>query len=74
MDKDITKRLLDDAGIKGCTIYYTDGSPIKMIFPIMKLLNNWGSLFIKPANLGSSVGISKVNNEAKAYAALSMAF
>jgi len=63
MDKDVTKRLLRDAGIgiadfvtlrKG----YNDHLTYK---EISKKLGN--ELFIKPANLGSSVGVSFVDNE-----------
>ncbi len=74
MDKDVMKRLLRDAGLpianfrairreEAATALYTD------------LVAELGSpLFVKPANLGSSVGIHKVRNEEEWNAALSDAF
>lgn len=72
MDKDVMKRLLRDAGLpiakfltfrEGDVINYQDvtaelGSP----------------LFVKPVNMGSSVGVSKVNNEAEFNKAAEDAF
>lgn len=63
MDKDVTKRLLRDSGIgiadfitlrKG----YNDHLTYKEISEKIG-----GELFVKPANLGSSVGVSFVDNE-----------
>lgn len=63
MDKDITKRLLRDAGIpvaKFLTFYKY--SMDKMNFNDIK--NYLGvPCFVKPANLGSSVGVKKVRDE-----------
>lgn len=72
MDKDVMKRLLRDAGIpigKFITIRKTD----KINFGEAK--NKLGlPLFIKPANMGSSVGISKVRNEKEFIQAVKEAF
>jgi D-alanine-D-alanine ligase len=60
MDKDVTKRLLRDAGIsiaKYITVHQGDEIDIDEIVRSLGL-----PLFVKPANLGSSVGISKVKN------------
>lgn len=76
MDKAITNTLADHAGIPGAkwaaftkAEYYggkVDLKPIieKLSFPI----------FVKPANAGSSVGISKAHNEAELKKAIDIAF
>lgn len=74
MDKDVTKRLLRDAGV-----------PVADFITLRKNYNDTISydevaaklgpeLFIKPANLGSSVGVSFVNNSASYEKAVSHAF
>lgn len=72
MDKDVTKRLLSEAGIpiarflvfrKGEKIVYNDIKE-KLDLP----------LFIKPANLGSSIGVSKVHMESELDLAVQKAF
>jgi len=73
MDKDVMKRLLRDAGIpigKYTCVYSEEVIPT---FDWIK--ENLGMpCFIKPANLGSSVGISKVNSENEYHEALELAF
>ncbi|MBI3963578.1 MAG: D-alanine--D-alanine ligase [Candidatus Kerfeldbacteria bacterium] len=70
MDKDVAKRLLRDAGIsvarfvtvRSVDISHTDYD---------ELIRELGpTLFIKPANLGSSVGVHKVENRADFEAAV----
>lgn len=72
MDKDVMKRLLKEAGIpvtpfatvrKGERVSYTTCK--KTLGPV---------LFVKPANLGSSVGVSKVSNEKTFRTAVRRAF
>ncbi len=74
MDKDVMKRLLRDAGI-----------PIGRFVTITALTRSWFTyaglakelskvLYVKPANLGSSVGISRVQNEDEFIKALDHAF
>lgn len=61
MDKDVMKRLLRDAGIpigKFVAVRENDKIDFNKIKKILGL-----PMFIKPANMGSSVGISKVRNE-----------
>ncbi|MFN8237536.1 MAG: D-alanine--D-alanine ligase family protein [Chitinophagales bacterium] len=74
MDKDFTKRILRDAGIghaKGITFYQHEKDNISYAATIQEL----GSvLFIKPCNMGSSVGVSRATNEAEFYNALEEAF
>lgn len=72
MDKEVMKRLLREAGIpvgkfvalrRGETLTFSEAE---------KLLGS--PMFIKPANLGSSVGISKVRSEQEYTVALDLAF
>ena len=66
MDKEVTKRLLIHAGLpvaEYITITRGQHHDFKLPFP----------LFVKPANLGSSVGISKVKTCAELPAALELA-
>ncbi len=72
MDKDVMKRLLRDAGIP-IGKFVTIRSGEKVNFNNVK--KELGlPLFIKPANMGSSVGISKVRNEAEFKKAVTDAF
>ena len=74
MDKDVMKRLLRDAGIliaKFISIKNTDKDNISF----EKIESRLGlPVFVKPANLGSSVGISKVNGKEDYDKALKIAF
>jgi D-alanine-D-alanine ligase len=74
MDKDVTKRLLRDAGLAVApfvtlTRHSREQSSFAEVSGKLGL-----PLFIKPANQGSSVGVSKVTNQAQWDAALAMAF
>ncbi len=73
MDKDVMKRLLRDAGIpiaKFRTIASGDEMP-----DFQAVAEDLGlPVFVKPANMGSSVGVSKVNNEAEYISAIKIAF
>jgi D-alanine-D-alanine ligase len=65
MDKDVMKRLFAQAGlpiVKHVTLLRSEweGSPRKMIARIEGALKY--PMFVKPANLGSSVGISKAHD------------
>lgn len=72
MDKDAMKRLLKEADIKiGKFITLRTGE--KMSFKEAKRKLG-ATLFIKPANMGSSVGVSKVKNEKEFTDAIKMAF
>lgn len=70
MDKDVTKRLLRDSGIKVAdfiTIRRHVNDDISYEEVALKLGN---TLFLKPANLGSSVGVSLVQNKDEFYKGL----
>ena len=74
MDKDVMKRLLRDAGIpvaKFVVVHFHEAKKIRFN-DIKKQLGL--PLFVKPANLGSSVGITKVHSEVEFKNALKLAF
>ncbi len=74
MDKDFTKRILRDAGIghaKGITFYKHEINKISYTDTVKELGN---IMFVKPCNMGSSVGVSRATNEAEFYDALKEAF
>ena len=72
MDKDVMKRLLRDAGIPiGKFLVATAEEPIDFETAQAAL---GLPLFVKPANLGSSVGVSKATNVAEYAAAIEEAF
>ncbi|MEK7092973.1 MAG: D-alanine--D-alanine ligase [Patescibacteria group bacterium] len=72
MDKDVMKRLLRDAGIRiGKFLVSTETNPV----PFAQAKAELGlPMFIKPANLGSSIGISKVKDEESYREAMQEAF
>lgn len=73
MDKAIMKRLLRDAGLpigKFITLAAEDALP-----NYAEIKNKLGdNFFIKPANMGSSVGVSKIKNEQQYLSACQEAF
>jgi D-alanine-D-alanine ligase len=73
MDKDVMKRLLRDSGIPmGKFLVLRDWEEAPSFAEIINQLGN--PLFVKPANMGSSVGVSKVHTETEYRAALKSAF
>lgn len=74
MDKDVMKRLLRDAGLPiGNFLVYQRIDKNNIQFNT--LTTELGlPFFVKPANLGSSVGISKVHNHQEFQAAIDCAF
>jgi D-alanine-D-alanine ligase len=76
MDKDVMKRLFAHAGlpvVKHVTVLRTawESGPRKTVAAIEAKLKY--PVFVKPANLGSSVGISKVHDRKELPAALKLA-
>lgn len=72
LDKDIAKRLLNQAGLataRSVTIYKADPPSFSDVEQALGL-----PIFIKPARQGSSVGVSKVSNAAEYQAALTSGF
>jgi D-alanine-D-alanine ligase len=74
MDKDVTKRLLRDFHIPlANSITLLRHVPLDLSFA--QVVEKLGlPLFVKPANAGSSVGVSKVTDEAGFHRALAEAF
>jgi D-alanine-D-alanine ligase len=74
MDKDVTKRLLRESGIltaRHCSFYRHEMNSIRY----KDVSNQLGDvLFVKPANQGSSVGISKVARSEDFVSAVQNAF
>ncbi len=72
MDKDVAKRLLRDAGIP-VAAFTTLASPEEA--DPDRIINELGiPLFVKPANLGSSVGITRVSSREDLLPAIRLAF
>jgi D-alanine-D-alanine ligase len=73
MDKDVMKRLLRDAGIPAgkflCLLAHRPVPPFEAVAAALGQ-----PFFIKPANMGSSVGISKVHDESEYSGAVKNAF
>lgn len=74
MDKDVMKRLLREAKIPVVKFLVFHKTELKKI-DFDKIVSQLGlPFFVKPANLGSSVGISKVKNKEEFKKALELAF
>ena len=73
MDKDVMKRLLRDAGIPiGKFRVLCEGDDVPSYEEVRSELGT--PLFVKPANMGSSVGVSKVKKQREYLSALRDAF
>ena len=69
MDKDVTKRLLRDAGVPVVDwLTWHTSDPQPMYDNVVAKLGD--TVFVKPANAGSSVGVSKAKNQSEFMAAL----
>ena len=74
MDKDVMKRLLRDAGIPNAR-FVTLPAQNKDKISYDALKSKLGQIFfVKPANMGSSVGITKVRNGEEFVKAINLAF
>lgn len=62
MDKDVAKRLLRDAGIKVAAFEVIQAHQTQDIDAAALLARLGPTVFVKPANMGSSVGVSKAVN------------
>lgn len=72
IDKDITKKVLKEAGFKVSPYLSFKKYNQIDLEKVVKTLGN--RLFVKPANLGSSVGISQVRNKEELKQAIKLAF
>ncbi len=74
MDKDVMKRLLRDAGVPQAR-FISFKMAEKNVIDFNEVKSELGlPLFVKPANLGSSVGINKIHNQDEFIPALEEAF
>jgi D-alanine-D-alanine ligase len=74
MDKDVAKRLLRDANIQVADFIVVHSSDANR-YDFSKIIKNFElPFFVKPANLGSSVGVSKVSSEGQFHLAMEEAF
>jgi len=72
MDKDITKKIVSLAGVKispSHTYYHVDNVNYTAVIKDLGL-----PVFVKPANMGSGVGVIKANTEIELQAAIKEAF
>ena len=76
MDKDVVKRVLRDAGVEVAAGVVFRAHSLDRVEPEKRLAANRIGLpcFVKPARLGSSVGISKVHTHEELEPALELAF
>lgn len=74
MDKDIMKRLLHDAGIPVAEYVVLRSSERHAFNPKMIIATLGLPLFVKPANMGSSIGVSKVKSEDGLVQAVELGF
>ena len=76
MDKVVTKILLEHEGIRTTNFCYFEENDLQeKEEQIKEMIKEVGyPLIVKPANLGSSVGISVVRNEGELYEKLNIAF
>ena len=73
MDKDVAKRLLRDAGLNVAPFKVVTAATVDGV-DFATLAAELGTpLFVKPANLGSSVGVSRVTSAAELNIALDLA-
>lgn len=72
MDKDVMKRLLRDAGVPQSKFLVCQDGSVPSYPEATKLLGT--TIFVKPANAGSSVGVSKARTEEEYATAIQDAF
>lgn len=74
MDKDVMKRLLRDAGMNVAP-FHTYTTTTRATIDLGAIFSDLGTpVFVKPSNMGSSVGISRAGNEDELKAAIDLAF
>lgn len=72
MDKAVSKRLLELEGIQVASFIVVQKGNIPSFHTVLKKLSL--PLFVKPANAGSSIGVSRVGNEIEYQEAIKEAF
>jgi D-alanine-D-alanine ligase len=73
MDKDVAKRLLRDAGLAVAPFACFNRASAATADYAALVAQLGAPLFVKPANQGSSVGVSKVHNAQQFHEALALA-
>ncbi|MEG0291359.1 MAG: D-alanine--D-alanine ligase family protein [Anaerovoracaceae bacterium] len=78
MDKIMSKLVIANTGIKQADYYDTDrynfsSNPLGELEAIEKRFGGKYPLFVKPANTGSSVGVTKVNNDRELFEGIKIA-
>ncbi len=74
MDKDIAYRLMRDSGLPVANFVTLRKNQSTMTFAELQQQLDSDRIFIKPANAGSSVGVSQARNQAELDQALELAF
>lgn len=77
MDKVVMKKLFADAGLAQCEYcYFTETAWKHNSHELIRGMEEklWYPCFVKPANLGSSVGISKASSREELISAIELAF
>lgn len=74
MDKDVTKRLLRDGGIKVADFITLRKHQFNQIDEAEIIKTVGLPCFVKPANMGSSIGVNKVKQKAELMPAIKQAF
>lgn len=78
MDKGISKKIVDGLGIGQAKYYVTDRysfstNPAEELKEIERIFKGEYPLFVKPANTGSSIGISRVTNQMELFEGIKVA-
>jgi D-alanine-D-alanine ligase len=73
MDKDVAKRLMRDAGLP-VVPFITSHAGARMDYAAATAALETTDLFVKPANMGSSVGVSRAGSEQEFAASCAAAF
>lgn len=74
MDKDVMKRLIKESGMLVADFITVYDHEVKKIDPKVVFKKLGKTVFVKPGNLGSSVGVSRVSSAAELKKALDIAF
>lgn len=74
MDKIISKKIMNHVGLKTVDFFELYGQVNQENYKQLKTWIKSYPVFVKPSNMGSSVGISKVENEDELLEALELAF
>ncbi len=74
MDKEVAKRLLRDSGLPNAKFVSLTSSELDLFSPESLIAELGLPCFVKPSNMGSSVGVSKVRSKEELLPAIKLAF